>query len=88
MLSDILEAFEAAPQLPPEYAGNILKNLSAMLEQLPEKSEPSLELYVRAIHVIGMLNYHNPPEIRQKLKETQLLEVRAFVLIVLFCTTS
>jgi hypothetical protein len=55
---------------------NYLKNLSALLDQSLYKTEFTLEFSVLVIKSIHSLSYKCPPDIRSKLKETGMIDVR------------
>jgi hypothetical protein len=59
-----------------EVVMNILRNTALLLEQVLEKVEITPQFCVKAIHAMHLVNYQCPPEVRTKLKETLLPEMR------------
>lgn len=59
-----------------EISMNVVRNLGAFCEQLLEKRELSLDVIVKAIEVMNNLIFHSPPDIRSRIKETLLPEMR------------
>ena len=55
---------------------NLFKNFAMLLDQALERADLSLLFCVKVIHSLQALTYNCPPEIRPRLKETALLEVR------------
>ena len=55
---------------------NLFKNFAMLLDQALERADLSLLFCVKVIHALQALTYNCPPEIRPRLKETALLEVR------------
>lgn len=55
---------------------NYFRNYASLLEQILYKSDLSLEYSVLVIKAIHAMTYKCPPEVRAKLKETGLSEVR------------
>lgn len=77
ILFDLLEAFESHPlHTSSERSLYILRNLSSFLDQVLEKCETSIEFCVKAVHVINSMSYRAAPDLRSKIKDTMLPEVR------------
>lgn len=78
ILYDLLELFETVPlaSIGPEQGVNLLRNISAFLEQVIEKVELPLDLSVKAVLVMNTLIYQAPPDLRSKIKDTLLPEMR------------
>lgn len=55
---------------------NLLKNLSALLEQALEKVDLSLVFCVKVVQALHTLTYTCAPEVRSRIKETPLPEMR------------
>jgi hypothetical protein len=55
---------------------NLLKNLAAVLEQALEKADMSLMFNVKVVTALHSLSYNCPPEVRARIKETALPEIR------------
>lgn len=55
---------------------NLLKNLSALLEQALEKVDLSLVFCVKVVQALHTLTYTCAPEVRSRIKETALPEMR------------
>lgn len=60
----------------PHTCMNVLRNISAFLEKVLLKCEISLEFCVQAVHTLDSLVYRAPPDVRSKVKDTLLPEVR------------
>jgi hypothetical protein len=79
IIFDLLELFQHTPISSTnnnEQGINLFRNISAFLEQVLEKVEIPLEIYVKAVAVMHSLTYHAPPELRIKIKDTLLPEMR------------
>lgn len=80
LMFDSLQWFEDFPfanrTFCTEIVLNFLKNFGSLLENYLEKIDISLDFCVRVIQTMHALNYKCPPEIRAKLRETNLSEVR------------
>ena len=77
ILFDVLDAFEAQPlQASTERAMYVLRNLSSFLDHTLEKCEVTMEFCVKAVHAINSMTYRAPPDLRSKIKDTMLPEVR------------
>jgi len=55
---------------------NLLKNLAALLEQALEKVDLSLQFSVKVVQAIHSLSYKCAPEVRSRIKETGLPDIR------------
>jgi hypothetical protein len=64
-----------------EISLNLLKNISYFLEQVLEKMKLSLKFSSKMIQILYSLNYHSTVELRSKMKETVLPEVRKSFII-------
>jgi hypothetical protein len=80
VLFDLVELFEkqslSVVSMEPTTTLNLMKNMSTLLDQVLEKSEITLEFCVRAIHAMNSLIYHAPQDIRLKIKDTLLFDVK------------
>jgi hypothetical protein len=78
VLFDIVELFEKQSlsiAMEPQTL-NLMRNMSTLLDQVLEKSEITLEFCVRAIHAMNSLIYHAPQDMRLKIKDTLLFDVK------------
>jgi hypothetical protein len=67
---------------------NLLKNLSAVLEQTLEKADMSLMFNVKVVTALHSLSYNCPSDVRARIKETALPEIRkSYVVRVLLDNT-
>jgi hypothetical protein len=64
-----------------EISMNFLRNISYFLEQLLEKMKLSLKFSSKMIQILYSLNYHCTIELRSRLKDTVLPEVRKSFII-------
>jgi hypothetical protein len=55
---------------------NLLKNIAAVLDQALEKIDVSLTFCVKVVQALHVLNYNCAPDVRSRIKETSLPEVR------------
>lgn len=55
---------------------NMLKNIAAVLEQALEKADMTLMFNVKVVTALHSLSYNCSPEVRAKIKETNLPEMR------------
>lgn len=55
---------------------NVLKNIASLLEQALEKADLSLPFCVKVVQALHSLAYNCAPEIRSRIKETSVLEIR------------
>jgi len=78
ILVDVLEAMQNIAKLCVDMVTvlNLFKNFAMLLDQALEKADLSLLFCVKVIQSLQALTYNCPPEIRPRLKETALLEVR------------
>ncbi len=80
ILFDTLQTFEDFPLssrlFPLEVVMNFLRNTALLLEQVLDKVDINLDFCVKAIHALHALNYKCPPEVRARLRETSLPEMR------------
>lgn len=78
ILLDLLQSVNHYQQSNHDYntCMNLLRNLSAFLEKVLMKCEISLEFCVKAVHTLDSLVYRAPPDVRNKVKDTLLPEVR------------
>ena len=76
ILYDLLEVFERYPIGSIEVVLNIFKNMANLLSQLLLKCDISLEFCVKTIQSIHALSYKCPPNIRSRIQETKLPNVR------------
>lgn len=77
IMFDLVELFEKHSfKLNVERTLNLMRNMSTLLDQILEKSEITLEFCVRAIQTTNSLIYHAPQEIRMKIKDTLLFDVK------------
>jgi hypothetical protein len=83
LLFDILENIPSLANDSFEPSMNLVKNLAALLEQVAEKIDASIELSVAAVECVNALLYNCPVAVRQRVKDTSLPEMR--VLFVTRC---
>jgi hypothetical protein len=77
ILFDVLDVFESHPlHSSTERSLYILRNLSSFLDQVLEKCDITIEFCVKAVHVINSMSYRAAPDLRSKIKDTMLPEVR------------
>mmetsp|Transcript_22021 Transcript_22021/g.37276 ORF Transcript_22021/g.37276 Transcript_22021/m.37276 type:complete len:3228 (-) Transcript_22021:12-9695(-) len=78
ILLDLLHSVNFHQQYNTDYntCMNLLRNLSAFLEKVLMKCEISLEFCIQSVHTLDSLVYRAPPEVRNKVKDTLLPEVR------------
>jgi hypothetical protein len=78
IMFDLVELFEKQQSFKTnvDRTLNLMRNMSTLLDQILEKSEITLEFCVRAIQAMSSLIYHAPQEIRLKIKDTLLFDVK------------
>ena len=78
ILLDLLQSVNYYQQYTHDYntSMNLLRNLSAFLEKVLMKCEISLEFCIKTVHTLDSLVYRAPPDVRNKVKDTLLPEVR------------
>jgi hypothetical protein len=85
ILFDVIRVFENFPlstrQTPLEVLLYYLRNIYLLLEQCLEKVELSLDFCVRCVQALHALIYKSPPELRSRLKETGLMDMRNLFIV-------
>ena len=76
VLFDLLGSIESLTLRPTTASVNVLRNFLFVFGQLPEKTELSKDFCLQVLHVLHSLGYYSSPEIRQRMKETGVTELR------------
>lgn len=76
LLFDILDAASLESFVDSKKSMNVLRNVSALLEQAAERVDIEIDFCVRAVDAMDSLSYNCPAALRAKIRETSLPEMR------------
>ena len=81
VFDDVLAHYESNPILMPHEAGNSIKNLASMFEQIDEQTDLPVETYVRIVRLINDLACRNDSTARNIMKLCKLLDTRDILML-------